>query len=361
MPVLWGKKYSREDLAKRTGDLSQIAWVTPVELTEGNERGSRAAILRNAAGLELVVLPERGMSILDVSYRGIPLAHKSAVGPVHPSYASFHGLDWLSSWPVGFLTPCGLHNVGSPCVDNGEEHGLHGRISSIPAKQVTTTAQWTDDGDCEISVSGVMRETRVFGDNLALTRRIFARIGDPVFWVEDTVENAGLAPVEYMFLQHINLGWPLLDEHTRLMLPPCSTLARDGEAEKGIEQWNSFLPPQIEYNEQVFYHDCRPDADGFVQAAVVNPEFENRTGLGVYLQYSRDEYPVLVEWKMMRQGLYVLGIEPANCHVEGRVRERARGSLQMINPGEKKSFTLEIGVLCGAKELERLEKDFDWN
>jgi len=33
----------------------------------------------------------------------------------------------------------------------------------------------------------------------------------------------------------------------------------------------------------------------------------------------------------------------------------------MINPGEKKSFTLEIGVLCGAKELERLEKDFDWN
>jgi hypothetical protein len=60
----------------------------------------------------------------------------------------------------------------------------------------------------------------------------------------------------------------------------------------------------------------------------------------------------------MTHGLYVCGIEPANCHVDGRVRERERGTLQNLSPGEKKVLSMEIGVLYGAKELDSMESEF---
>jgi hypothetical protein len=47
---------------------------------------------------------------------------------------------------------------------------------------------------------------------------------------------------------------------------------------------------------------------------------------------------------MMGNNTYVLGLEPANCLVEGRHKERERGTLQFIQPGEKKDFRIEITV-----------------
>ena len=58
--------------------------------------------------------------------------------------------------------------------------------------------------------------------------------------------------------------------------------------------------------------------------------------------------------RLFGQGVYVLGIEPANCHVEGRARERERGTLEFLPPGGKRNFYLELGVLESTSEL----KDF---
>ena len=44
----------------------------------------------------------------------------------------------------------------------------------------------------------------------------------------------------------------------------------------------------------------------------------------------------------MGEGLYVVGLEPANCHVEGRAVERERGTLQIMQPGEVRRYHLEI-------------------
>ena len=51
MAKIWGKEYTKTDLLRRMGDISQIASAQAVELVDGNERGVRAVILRNAAGL----------------------------------------------------------------------------------------------------------------------------------------------------------------------------------------------------------------------------------------------------------------------------------------------------------------------
>jgi hypothetical protein len=79
-----------------------------------------------------------------------------------------------------------------------------------------------------------------------------------------------------------------------------------------------------------------------VEVRLNNPNFNAGQGLGVAWRYAKSEYPVLVEWKMMRAGSYVVGVEPGNCHVEGRVAERERGTLQMIAPQETRTFNLEL-------------------
>jgi len=59
----------------------------------------------------------------------------------------------------------------------------------------------------------------------------------------------------------------------------------------------------------------------------------------------------MIEWKMMQQGMYVLGLEPANCWVEGRARDRERGILRFLEPGEKVEFRVEIGVMPNAEAI----------
>lgn len=47
---------------------------------------------------------------------------------------------------------------------------------------------------------------------------------------------------------------------------------------------------------------------------------------------------------MPAEGTHVLGIEPANCHVEGGVAERERGTLLMLAPGQMVEYNLEFSV-----------------
>jgi hypothetical protein len=57
--------------------------------------------------------------------------------------------------------------------------------------------------------------------------------------------------------------------------------------------------------------------------------------------------PRLIQWKMPGAGAHVLGIEPANCHVEGRAAERERGTLVMLAPGETRRHELSLEVALG--------------
>jgi hypothetical protein len=149
-------------------------------------------------------------------------------------------------------------------------------------------------------------------------------------------------------LQHFNLGFPLVDAGTRLELPGHTTLPRDEIAQAGFADYNVFAEPQAGYNEQVFYHSLQADAEGKVEVRLFNPAFEGNRELCVYWRYALADYPVLVEWKMMGEGAYVVGIEPANCQVSGRCAEREQGTLKFLQPQETRSYRIEVGFRCPA-------------
>lgn len=341
MPELWKTKYTRAELVEHVGDMRQLADVQPFEFMDGLERGTRGVSIRNAAGLAFRVLLERGMGLYDLQFKGTPVPFLTPAGAVHPAYTDPTGAGWLRSWPGGFLTPCGLTQVGSPCRDGEEQLGLHGRVASLPAANASWGANWQED-DYVLWVEGSMRESVVFGENLLLRRRIWTRLDASRLWIEDEVENQGLTPSPHMFLQHINLGFPLVDSATRLVLPEHSTRPRDAAAASGLTECLTFSGPIPDYAEQVFYHDLSADAQGRVEVSLVNSSFNGGKGLGLTLRYAREQYPYLVEWKMMRAGMYVVGLEPSNCLVEGRAAERASGRLQFLQPGEVRSYALEV-------------------
>ena len=88
---------------------------------------------------------------------------------------------------------------------------------------------------------------------------------------------------------------------------------------------------------------------------LANRAYDGGQGLGVYLRYRQAELPRFTQWKMVCAGTYVTGLEPANCLVEGRDKDRARGILQFLEPGESREYLLEIGVLDGQEAIAAAE------
>ncbi|NLX42061.1 MAG: aldose 1-epimerase family protein, partial [Chloroflexi bacterium] len=217
---------------------------------------------------------------------------------------------------------------------------------------------WVDGGwrgeVYEAWARGRMRQAVVFGENVTLTRRVSACLGESRLLVRDVVVNEGYATVPHMQLYHCNLGFPLLDAGTQLVAPSATVTPRDPVAAAGMDNYATYEGPTEGYAEQCFYHEMVADADGWVTVMLANRAFDGGRGLGLYLRYRQDTLPRFTQWKMVGQGDYVTGLEPANCLVEGRDKERARGSLQFLEPGESRDYQLEFGVLDGLEAIDSM-------
>ena len=340
MTLLYGRNWSRKQLLSYVGDLTQLAGWRLAELSDGVERGNRVAEFRSGSGLSFNVMLDRGMDIGWAEYCGVPFSWISMVGFGAPSFFEPEGTGWLRTFGGGLLVGCGLTYLGSPGVDEGEEMGLHGRLSVTPASHVQFGEDWVDD-ECTFWINGQVRQARVFGENLLLKREITVGLGGSKMSLHDSVENLADSSSPLMILYHINLGFPMLNESCYLEAEPHTLSARDEDADRGLENWHHFQKPTIGYREQVFYHDLPANLDGWAHISLVNPDL----GMKLILGYEKAGLPNLNQWKMMGNNTYVLGLEPANCLVEGRQKERERGTLQFIKPGEKKDFRVEISVM----------------
>lgn len=358
MATLYGKTYGKEELLKRVGDISQIGGVKPIELVNGNERGVRAAQFKTGTGFNFTVLLDRSLDICAADYCGQSLCWRSSTGETAPAFYEPQGLGWLRSFYGGLLTTCGLTYIGAPDVDQGQELGLHGRVSNIAAKNVYMDGSW--DGDDYIMwIQGKVQETAVFQENLVLHRKISARLGENCLYIDDVVENMGHNTTEHMMLYHINGGFPVIEQGSRIVAPILKTTPRDSEAQKGLDEFATFGAPTVGFSEQVYFHDVAPDADGFVHSALINKGFNDGQGFGFYTKYRKEQLPVLIEWKMTGEGLYVVGMEPGTNRGDGRSLERKEGRLIFLKPGETRSYHLEIGVLAGQEEIAAFEDKVD--
>jgi len=345
MATLFGRTFTRAELLRYVGDISQVASVRLVTLGDGAERGVRAAEFTTGSGFRFTVLIDRGMDIGPAEWGGRPLAWQSGTGAVHPAYYEPAGDGWLRSFPGGLMVGCGPDNVGVPNVDEGEALGVHGRLSHTPARLTACGGAWRGD-EYELWVEGVLRHYKVFGADLELRRRISTRLGADALRIEDTITNLGYQETPLQVLYHCNFGYPVVSADTELWVETERSEPRDAQAAPGLDRYARFQEPTSGYAEQVFYH-IPAARDGYARAALVNTAM----AFGAYVRFRAAELPHLVEWKMMGQGTYVVGLEPANCWVGGRAADRAAGVLRFLAPGESVSPVLEIGALPDAAAI----------
>jgi hypothetical protein len=315
-------------------NLDQLANATHSTVLDGPAAGCRALDLRVAGGIDLRVLPDRGFDIGQAWFRGVPLAWVSAVGEA-PPLPSPRGMAWLEAFGGGLVTTCGLRNVGSP----SEGHGLHGRFSHLWAAEVRADRSVVE-GDIVLTAEARIDEVAAPETHLRVQRTIRTRTARGLVELTDITTNLGPASEPAPILYHVNLGAPMLDEGATLVIDSVEVLPRDSDAERGMSRWMAPGPPQDGASEMVFEHRMPEDPSGWGQAVLINRSM----GLRLALRWRRAELPRFHQWLHLGRSMYVLGLEPANCSVQGRAADRAAGALPVLEPGERR--TTEIRILA---------------
>lgn len=327
--------------------MDQVCSAQELEFSSGWARATRLIHVHNHR-IELEILPDRGMNIGRLVYRGVPISWLSSVGNSAPAYYEPEEFGWLRTFSGGALVTCGLSQVGDPCVDENEAYGLHGRISNVPARDVSVQRGWVD-GEYRLQVRGTMHETRVFGEFLELQRTITTKYKQPGFHLRDVVTNQGYSPSPLMLLYHMNFGYPLLSPQARLLIPSLHIEPYDEAARARLDQHTIPAPPTPGYPEHVYTHALHAGTEGKTVVALINESLDE--GLGVMVEWEQAVLPHFMQWNMFASGQYVIGLEPANCHVAGRAMERKRGSLEYLQPGEQKIIELSVSLIEGKQAL----------
>ena len=355
----WIPETDRKSCIACYGNMSQLAGIRRCVLSDGKAAGVEAADLYTGGGLELTVLPGRGMDIAGCRYRGIPVSYISKTGITAPAYHDPRQSQWLKSFFAGMLTTCGISNAGPDCVDThpvlGEVlYGLHGDISNTAADQVGTWEDWTPEG-YQMKVTGRVSEGRLHGEHLSLRRTVTARLGEKCFRIRDEYHNEGSTPDPLMFFYHINIGHPILDEGSCFVSASKRVWAETQVAKEGMERFRICDKPKADVLEQQFFHEFHTDEEGRTTVALVTDHLK----LGFYLTYCPRQLPCFAQWKVGREGEYAFVFEPGNCHPIGRSEQRKQGQLEYLEPMETHLVEMELRIVDGEDEIAHLRERID--
>ena len=315
------------------GHDSQLYGVEEHRLVGGKGDGMRLVEVNNGRGLELTVSPDRNGDITRLRYKGINMSYLSPCGYVAPAYYDNVASNWLESFTAGFLTTCGLNNVGTPCIDEGVNYPLHGSIANTPCDRF-----WWTEEDGNLVIHSETKDETIFGRKLRLNREVAVSTDDNCFTLTDTIENTGDRVEGFEILYHMNMGYPLLDEDSVVTIPAEEVRPRNDHAAEDISNCLKMEKPTPGYEERCYYHVFR-DGNGF--ATIYQPKL----GYGLEISFDAKALDGFVEWKMMGVRDYVLGLECGNCYPDGRDVMRKTGMLKFLKPGEKTVYRVKIAVI----------------
>ncbi len=325
------------------GDPGQMASVREVTLRDGSTDGLRAVDVRPAGGIHALVLADRGMDVGPAWVGGWPLHWQSPAGFRHPSH--FDGRRWLDSFGGGLLVTCGLSNVGPGCSVAEESFCQHGRFSNLPATGVHSEIVMAAEAPRAVVVAGSVRESSVYGVNILLERTLRFEVGEPRIELIDIVRNEGFEPAPLFLLYHFNLGYPVISPTTELRISP--EYATEAFTDSASELHARFAAPRPGFAAEVFEH--RLPGQETASATLENRGFPPSGGIVAAIGWDTGQLPRLWQWRMLGAGMYLTGIEPANCGIRGRAAELSDDSaaVDVLPPGGERRFDLTITAAVG--------------
>ena len=335
----------QSDMMKYMGSMQQAAYIRPLVYTDGRSTGLKAYEVKNGP-LCYKLMADKCLDMSELSYRGVNFSFLSKPGLQGRNAYDTAGEEAIRSIMGGMFFTSGIESICAPCRVNGTDYPMHGRMRTTPGEHLSADAYW--EGDVyHLTASAEMREATLFGENMVLRRKIDTIYGEKTVTLTDTFENQGYRDEPLMLLYHINLGWPFLDENLRLYIPTDKVMPRDADSEGHEDGYNRIDPPKDNEPEYVFIHDVRTDRDGDTCAIAVNEKLE----LGFRIGWNTKNLPWFMEWKSTASGDYVIGLEPANSSVYGRLWHEERDTVHRLASFARETNVLTFTVLDGKEEI----------
>ena len=350
------KKHIEYPWRDKVCNSAQIGGIETSVLDNGPGKGVRIAWVNTGAGLRYKVVIDRALDIADAFYNQHSLSWLSHAGVTAPRPDANSGLEWLYSFGGGLLATCGLTHIGGPESDENEERGLHGRIGNNPATVESIVQPDPAAGKVDMSITAVVKQSRLFGETLELRRTIAGVIGWPGIRIRDVVTNRGGATCPHMILYHCNFGYPLVDEGSEFIWKGhCESLGRD-------------IDDAI-FNSRVNFKKCRGpmEAHRTAEACGVVDVTANSKGIctvGLYnrklrlalvMKYKKKQLPALTNWQHWGFGDYITALAPGTNPPIGQNKARELKKLVSIGPGQSRTYELELAVVTDKKQIDKLK------
>lgn len=374
---IYDGEYSKHELLRRVGSLAQIGGVQLLSFEEGHARGTRGIEFRTGTGFSFTVIPDRGFDVGPAGYQGVGLCWLPPKLLAAPWYyeGDLDATAWLRVGLGGLFNTAGLVSIGTPeDVDTSEygftqrltaRYGTHDRIALTPASRFTLGEDWNGDR-CVLWAEGLVRQDIAYGENLSLRRRYESELGENSFRIIDVVTNEGWFPTPHQQLYHFNIGFPIVGENTETLATTLeepaamhfSTAEGSGGGDHAPSSWRTATPPQPGFTHEGYVVKMKADDQGTAAVAFVNRRLRSDLGgLGVYLRYDSTTLPTYIAWRMMREGLYAMGMEPATNPFGNPSDLIAEGYPLVLQPGDERRYALEFGILAGADAIDAFESE----
>ena len=380
MPGLIGGR-GRLMLAPRPdeGDTMRDVEITLVRAAFGEKErevarfgGLRASAFRYDSGVEAlrlsharghaIVLPYLGQMVWSAEFDGVGLAMKSMFAeprPVNSIVETYGCLAYHS----------GILRNGVPGAE--DDHALHGEAPCAPM-QASGIACGHDTQGPWIAVTGRREYAVGFGAHYLATSRVVLREGAAAIEIEMNVENLSGAPMDVMYMCHVNFAFP---RNARIVqaapFTPWHVIARTAIPPfvKASQDYRAFLrevaadparmavldEPQRYDPEQVFYvKGARTDARGRARYLL-----RREQGDAFEIAWDAEAMPHTIRWILVNSDIEVAAFAmPGTCEPEGYASELRKGHVRALAGGARLSLATRVGYL-EAGEAEEAAREIE--
>lgn len=274
---------------KMVNNLEQVAYIRRYTLNGGASDGIKVVEVYNGV-LRLLLNESKALDIIQMFHQGTNISYLSK------NTFTKRETDFMSRFEGGMLYTCGVDVVGDQA---GYEN--HGSLHNMPA--LVTKCECDEKTVC---VEATIRNTELFGRNLVLRRRYETQVGSGKVTLYDELTNEGWREENYSILYHVNVGYPMLDDETKIIVDVDEIVPRNEWSKTNIA--TAFISEMAQ--------DCCEETCYYLKlnqpsVSVVNKRLSRQ----FTMSYSGETLPYFVEWKSMASGDYALGLEPSTTRL----------------------------------------------
>ena len=321
--------------------------------------GLKASLFRYDTGIEairlsharghVIILPYLGQIVWSGEFDGVELAMQSMFAAPRPAKVIVETYGCLA-YHAGIL------RNGVPTA--ADSHILHGEAPCADMDEAGIAC----GGDARgrwIAVTGKREYAMGFGAHYVARPRVTLREGETSIDIEMFVENLSAAPMDLMYLCHVNFAFaegariiqsvPFTPEHviTRTAIPGHVTPTDDyrallGELAANPGRMERLDEPKRYDPEQVFYiKGAKPAADGLVHYLMKRGE-----GDAFAIAWDPEIMPHTIRWILANSDQRVAAFAmPATCEPEGYTAEKRKGHVRSLAGGASARFVTHVGYV----------------